>query len=373
MPKTAPVVELIQEYASSAGLSLKVDRERGVIPGVKILGLESKNGRTYTPKCAAEAMPLYENAAVFVDHQMKGEQRSYHDRIGHLTNVTAKADGLYADLHVNPKNSIAEQLFWDAENAPSHVGLSHDCEAVLNRKDGKTLVESISRVNSVDLVAKAATVSGLFESQELPDDPEQRELCEHGFSVASDARLILLGEDTIENKKARLLEIVAVWHEELAGEPVTQKEQSMEWAEITKESLTEHRKDLVDLILVDTNKLQEDLQKLTDEVAAKDLAIKEATDKLAAMDAEKAAQAKAALIKEELKACKIDTEDPVIVSEAFMEMLNLAADADARKRLIEDRAALAKGRQQIHGAAPFASVGGASAPAKNKKELLERL
>ena len=187
------VVETIQEYASSAGLKLVVDRERNVIPGVKILGLESRNTRTYSADCAAKATPLYENAAVYVDHQKKGEARSYRDRIGHLLNPVAKPDGIYGDFQFNPKHALAEQLIWDAEHAPSHVGFSHDCEGRVSRRDGKQIVEEILSVASVDLVAKPATTAGLFESEELPDDPDQRELAEHGLSAISDARQILLG------------------------------------------------------------------------------------------------------------------------------------------------------------------------------------
>lgn len=372
-----PATEVLQEYASSAGLTLKVDRDRGVVPGVKILGLVSSNGRTYTPKCAADAMPLYENAAVFVDHQKKGESRSYHDRIGHLSNVTAKPDGLYADFIVNPKHSLAEQLFWDAEHAPAHVGFSHDCFGSTVKKDGKVIVESIAKVHSVDLVAKPATTLGLFESEELPADPAHRELCEHGLSAVSDARVILLGNEPIETKKARLVEVLAVWSAELTGKQDRIKEQAtMEWTDITRESLTEHRKDLVEQLTGtdDISKLTVKVAELTEAIASKEAALTEANAKLALVEADKAKQEKKLLIAEELKAAKLDASDKVAVSDAFLEALDLAADADGRKRLIEDRVAVSKARSVgTISAAPFGTVGGTGSPANTKEELLKRL
>ena len=109
-------VETLREYAS-AGNPLAVDRQQGVIRGVKILGLESRNGRSYLPAAVAAAMPLYEGAKVNVNHNKAGNPRPYQDRIGTMKGIVAKPDGLYADFHFNPKHPLAEQLCWDAEHA----------------------------------------------------------------------------------------------------------------------------------------------------------------------------------------------------------------------------------------------------------------
>ncbi len=144
----------------------------GLIRRVKILGPVSLNGRTYTQTALRNAVPLYEGAKVNVNHpNSPGKQRSYEDRIGSLANVTYRDGALYGDLRFNPKHAMAEQLIWDAEHAPDNVGLSHNVEAKYSTKGGKTVVESIVRVISVDLVADPATTKGLFESQQLGDFP----------------------------------------------------------------------------------------------------------------------------------------------------------------------------------------------------------
>lgn len=43
----------------------------GIIKGVKILGLVSKNGRRYRPDALKAALPLYENCQVNIDHTAK--------------------------------------------------------------------------------------------------------------------------------------------------------------------------------------------------------------------------------------------------------------------------------------------------------------
>lgn len=148
---------------------MRVDAAAGVIRGVKVLGLTSRNGRTYLPAALTEAARLYEEAKVNVNHP-KGNPagpRDYQDRIGTIRGVVMQpGEGLFADFHFNPKHAVAEQLVWDAEHAPENVGFSHNVEARLARRDGQVVVEAITRVQSVDLVADPATTRGLFESAE---------------------------------------------------------------------------------------------------------------------------------------------------------------------------------------------------------------
>ena len=161
------MTEILQEFCDWRDLSMRVDRQAGVIRGVKILGLESRNGRTYLPEALAKAASLYEDAKVNVNHPKTGPgaPRDYQDRIGAIQNVTTRPDGMFADFCFNPKHPLAEQLLWDAEHAPGNVGFSHNVEARTARRGDRVVVEAITRVQSVDLVADPATTRGLFESR----------------------------------------------------------------------------------------------------------------------------------------------------------------------------------------------------------------
>ena len=156
----------IQEFVDSQGQQLRVDVERGVVRGVKLLGLTSRNGRSYREAALAEAAGLYEGAKVNVNHPKAGPlaPRDYQDRLGAIRGVKFRdGEGLFGDLHFNPKHALAEQLAWDAQHAPEQVGLSHNVLARTSRDGESTVVEAITKVESVDLVADPATTRGLFE------------------------------------------------------------------------------------------------------------------------------------------------------------------------------------------------------------------
>lgn len=146
----------------------RVDKANGVVRGVKLLGLQSRNGREYLAEAVSAARSLYEGTRVYIGHAPKGrenEVRGYELQFGHLAGVEFRqASGLYADLHFNPKHALAEQFAWDAEYAPHRIGLSHAVDGRTSMRGGKVVVESITKVRSVDLVTQPATTAGLYES-----------------------------------------------------------------------------------------------------------------------------------------------------------------------------------------------------------------
>ncbi len=195
--------ERLQEYVDSRGLPIHADRERGVIRGVKILGVRSQNGRTYLAEAMGQAVPLYEGAKVNVNHA-KGiatGPRDYQDRIGVIRNVTVRADeGLFGDFHFNPKHTLAEQLLWDAEHAPQNVGFSHNVQARTARRGDTVVVEAITKVQSVDLVADPATTRGLFESKKDGNDSVEE------ASPADDSLLETLTAERLRETRPDLIE-----------------------------------------------------------------------------------------------------------------------------------------------------------------------
>ncbi len=155
--------ELLQEYSDSRDVAVRVDRGEGVLFGVKLIGLSSRNGRRYREAALAGAAVLYEDAKVNVNHPKEGPlaPRDYQDRIGIIRGVEFRAgEGLFGNLHFNPKHALAEQLVWDAEHNPRNVGFSHNVQAKLSRSEAGIVVEEITRVQSVDLVADPAATEG---------------------------------------------------------------------------------------------------------------------------------------------------------------------------------------------------------------------
>ena len=285
--------ELLQEFVDSRGVSMRVDRQRGVIRGVKILGLHSRNGRTYLPEALQQAARLYEGAKVNVNHP-KGSPtgpRDYQDRIGTIRQVVARSDqGLFADFHFNPKHALAEQLAWDAEHAPENVGFSHNVEARTARRGDQVVVEAITRVASVDLVADPATTRGLFESQ-----------AGHPGGLSG-------------------------------GQPAEDKTPSL--GQVTIEQLQQHRPDLVAALVT--------------EQAKRIAALEAEIDRLETAEATGQRRLLVRQLLGEFNLPDPDTADgPArsIVSQRFLDALMTAPGEQAVRALVEERARLVRGAQ----------------------------
>ncbi len=164
----------------------------GLLKGVKLLGLSSVNGHRYTRDALRKAIALYEGVKVNVDHPPRGAEsapRAYRDRLGRIERVRLSEDGLFGDLRFNPEHPQARQLVWDAEHAPENLGLSHNATGRGHRTEDAFLVEEITAVRSVDLVADPATTRGLFEAQANPPPASDNERAIREHLARLDERL----------------------------------------------------------------------------------------------------------------------------------------------------------------------------------------
>jgi hypothetical protein len=176
-PKVKPRSILLEDLTRSK--PERVDRDAGIIYGVKVIGLQSENGRRYTSQSLADAKQLYENLVVNIDHPTRTtDSRSAHDRLGKLVNVRLTEDGLYADLHILKSHPMAERLLEAAENMPDLFGMSHNALGIGPERDGILIVEKITEVKSVDLVADPASTKSLFESRNRPMKKKLRAILE---------------------------------------------------------------------------------------------------------------------------------------------------------------------------------------------------
>lgn len=147
---------------------LKVDREKGIIYGVKVLGLDSKNKRRYLPEAVRGSLSMYEGIKVFCDHPEQGKPnapRKDRDAFGKLVNLEWTPDGTRANLHYFKSHAMAATVCEDVERGLGVFGLSHNAVGEGETKDGIFVVSKIIEVRSVDLVSEAATVENLWESQ----------------------------------------------------------------------------------------------------------------------------------------------------------------------------------------------------------------
>lgn len=163
------ILHMTEDVGRFSGGTLKVDRTLGRIKDVKILGFKSLNGRRYTPEAVKSAAKLYEGAMVNIDHP-EGKptgQRSAYDRFGKLVNIRyVEGEGLFGDLEYLTKHPMALRVAEAAERMPELYGMSHNAEGEGEDDDeGIFVVNRITEVRHVDLVADPATTKSLSESR----------------------------------------------------------------------------------------------------------------------------------------------------------------------------------------------------------------
>lgn len=148
----------------------RVDRERCVIYGVKVLGLVSANGRRYTREAIKEAARLYEGAKVKANHPDKpNATRDVDDTLGWFQGIEIREDGLYArEFHYLESHPLSARIVEAAERNPRLYGFSHNIQGdTRDEADGTEIVLRITEVRSVDLVDDPATTGGLFEGRKM--------------------------------------------------------------------------------------------------------------------------------------------------------------------------------------------------------------
>lgn len=196
----------------------RVDTENGIVFGVKVIGFNSINRRFYKPEALRNGVPLYEGAQVNIDHGGKpGATRSYAKRFGVLRNARyVEGEGVFADLHYNTGHQMASQFAFDAAKNHEALGLSHDATLVVAKskdKRGRSVIEQIIKVKSVDVVSDPATTKNLFESAEtMPETMNDTEILDPMdammASMADSAMDIFKGEGDDKTKLSKLRDML---------------------------------------------------------------------------------------------------------------------------------------------------------------------
>lgn len=206
MPTTTMPERDLLEYAAS-DKSIRVDREAGIIRGVKLLGKTSryrsgKVRREYSDQALQDAARLFESSVIQLDHPEFTEAekvRKFRDGIGVVRKVRRKPDGVYGDLHLLKSHPMTPVVLESAEMMPDRFGMSHNAKATnVAIRGGTQLVEGVALVRSIDIVRNPATSQGLFEAQE--EDPAVQ-------NESIDQMILSVIHDTTADRKAKLEKI----------------------------------------------------------------------------------------------------------------------------------------------------------------------
>jgi hypothetical protein len=148
--------------------ALSIDSQARLVLNVALTGADSKNGYRYSETALREAVALYDQKPVFLDHapdRLKPRDRSTRDLVGNIINPRYENGRIRGDIRVLDTESGRTFLALANTNLPG-VGMSH---VVLAQRstDGST-VESIRDVVCVDAVMNPATTLTFRESTSSP-------------------------------------------------------------------------------------------------------------------------------------------------------------------------------------------------------------
>ncbi len=171
-----------------------VEKKIFQVNNVSLLGQVSKNGYNYARTAMREAVKLYEGIQAFVNHPNREEiqlgRRDVKNLAGKFINARFDESNtrVKGDFRGLPNEN--GKLFVDiAENMPEIAGTSQNASGRFAVVNGKKVVESITKVYSVDLVANPATNNGLFETENHKEN-----------TIMEDYNLIKLDELKIRRK-----------------------------------------------------------------------------------------------------------------------------------------------------------------------------
>lgn len=217
----------VQESAARFDQSTRVDRAAKVVRDVVVLGHKSDNRRIYTQAAMESALPLYEGAAVKIDHpelDKARDPRPFDTTWGWLKNARVVmeegAPKIRADLHYLETHPNTLTILERIESHPDKLGLSHNADVDGDWADGGSVfnVAAITEVRSVDLVENPATTRGIFESRDPNGDRPVATATKRKMKL----RGILEGADYLPGKAASI-----------SGKAVVEMmDQSEEWSEV---------------------------------------------------------------------------------------------------------------------------------------------
>lgn len=155
-----------------------VDREEGMIRGVKLCSKHSKNNREYTRNALEDLTKLYEYLPIRIDHDEKG----YLKTVGSVqkTEMNRIDYEIRGDISLNKGHPAYDQIMEDAEHRPHLLKLSHEIPArgyQATRKGDKLVVDRVHKVDCFAIVTNGGVNNSLFEGKE-DEDVEIKSLAE---------------------------------------------------------------------------------------------------------------------------------------------------------------------------------------------------
>ena len=207
-------------FAPLAADQPRVDREKKIIYGVKMLGASSPNthgvdevtGTDYLYDTVQRAAPIYEGLMANVNHpprEKPNTDRDAYDRCGKYRNVHAERcddnailGELFGDMHLIPSHRLTESLLDAAESDELNdcFSLSHNARGQGEVRNRRYVITNIPEARSVDVVADGGSTRGLFESKEYRMKTTFGKLVLASKLSPADQRVLLEADDLMDSE-----------------------------------------------------------------------------------------------------------------------------------------------------------------------------
>lgn len=203
------------ESAEDSTPRVRVDREKGEIYDVLVLGLKARNKRRYTVEAREDAVKrgVYEGLAVYMGphKRRRNAKRSPNDHGGRLEGVYLAPNGEVRarKLVVNRATRGGQIALEIAEKFPDQFGLSHHALVDGYEEGGEKIVTCIAEVTVADLVKDPGTTDGVFEEADMAE--EATEDLDGGAATTATAPVTDAGEMTLEE---RINDLIGAIHDD---------------------------------------------------------------------------------------------------------------------------------------------------------------
>jgi BMFP domain-containing protein YqiC len=151
----------LDRYEQTALTRERIDREAGILYGVRLLGTESLHGYRYAIDAQKAVVGRFEGMALGVDHDYDGRAMRVGDAWGTITNPRVDDRGSLGDVRYLKSHDRTEQILEDAERGIGLFSISPVCTACVEDRATRTVTSFAPK--RCDLVVRGATTRTLFE------------------------------------------------------------------------------------------------------------------------------------------------------------------------------------------------------------------
>ena len=174
---------ITERSMTQRGLVVETTDDYHIVRGVRVLNEVSKNGGTYSRRARESAARMCSRLPLAIEHTNANGDRHYLDRVGQLREGRLTPEGAVdADMWINRGHQSSQQIVTDAKHFPENINLSVELPPDgwigedKRHMGGGYVVEDITRMDDVSIVARGGTTNTLYEGHRPKVEPDEDDM-----------------------------------------------------------------------------------------------------------------------------------------------------------------------------------------------------